>query len=102
MTATTTHAHELLRGDGFMFCNQCHQGMLCGLPQNRKCLRVKPKVSSADLETRALGMLTDDQAMASFIRWRTALHGAKAVQSIRTAADVSEYVNAIFEQVPHD
>lgn len=62
--------------------------------------RAPAREPSADLETRALSMLTDDQAMASFIRWRTALHGAKAVQSIRTAADVSEYVAAIYRELP--
>jgi hypothetical protein len=54
----------------------------------------------ADLETRALGMLTDDQAMASFIRWFGARADAKVLPSLHTAADVSEYVAAIFEKVP--
>jgi hypothetical protein len=55
---------------------------------------------AADLETRALGMLTDDQAMASFIRWFGARADAKVLPSLHTAADVSEYVNAIFAKVP--
>jgi hypothetical protein len=54
----------------------------------------------ACLESRAIALLTDEQAFASFHRWQAVLRGAKSVESLKTAADVSEYVAAIFEKVP--
>lgn len=50
-------------------------------------------------ESRAISMLTDDQAMQSFIRWRTG-HGAVVANSLRETLGVAEYVDAIFSRVP--
>ena len=55
---------------------------------------------ATDLESRALSLLTDDQAMASFIRWRTGTHGDVQCVSMRDQLGVSEYVGAIFNRVP--
>lgn len=52
-------------------------------------------------ESRAISLLTDDQAMASFIRWRTGC-GAIVAPSLTAEMGVAEYVDAIFAEVPHD
>jgi hypothetical protein len=65
-------------------------------PTSRACAR-----ESADvLERRALAMLDDDQAFASFFRWRTALHGESAAPSLCEKLSVQAYVDAIFQKVP--
>jgi hypothetical protein len=55
---------------------------------------------ATDLESRALSMLTDEQAMLSFIRWRTGAHGDVECVSMRDQLGVAEYVDAIFNRVP--
>lgn len=55
---------------------------------------------AADLESRAIAMLDDDQAFASFFRWRTSMAGETAARSLREKLSVSEYVDAIFAKVP--
>lgn len=50
-------------------------------------------------ESRAISMLTDDQAMASFIRWRTG-YGASTAPSLKAELGVAEYVSTIFAGVP--
>lgn len=61
---------------------------------------MRVRESDAVLEQRAISMLTDDQAMASFIRWRTGAHGDVECVSMRDQMGVSEYVDAIFAKVP--
>ena len=86
-TAATTCAREPLSCG---LCGGC--GRIVG------CSHCNSTGIVPDLETRALGMLTDDQAMASFIRWRTAMHGAKAIASLRTALGVEACVDAIYSK----
>jgi hypothetical protein len=57
------------------------------------------RASETDLESRALRMLTDDQAMASFVRWRTGC-GAVVAPSLHEPVSVEAYVDLIFQKVP--
>lgn len=59
-----------------------------------------PAPLPVDLETRALRMLTDDQAMQSFIRWRTGMPDTVPADSLRDEHSVAQYVSAIFNRVP--
>lgn len=62
--------------------------------------RARTRASAAELETRALRMLTDEQAYESFYRWRTRLEGESALPTLRDQMSVEEYVAAIFARVP--
>lgn len=53
-----------------------------------------------DLETLGLSMLTDEQAMASFIRWRAGMPATVPADSLRDEHSVAQYVSAIFNRVP--
>lgn len=61
--------------------------------------RARTRASAAELETRALRMLTDDQAMASFVRWRVSC-GAVVASSLHEPVSVQAYVDAIYARIP--
>lgn len=58
------------------------------------------RACATDLESRAIAMLDDEQAFASFGRWMEVVNAAKRARSLREKLSVSEYVDAIFEKVP--
>lgn len=55
---------------------------------------------AADLESRAIAMLDDDQLWATFFRWRTSMAGETAARSLREKLGVEEYVAAIYREIP--
>lgn len=91
MTAPATRAPAHLPVAG---C--CHDDNPSNLPT---CAKSQTRVAS-DLESRAIAMLNDDQAFASFFRWRTVLRGETAARSLREKLGVEEYVAAIYREIP--
>lgn len=55
---------------------------------------------STDLESRAIAMLDDEQAFASFGRWMEVVNAAKRARSLREQLGVEEYVAAIYREIP--
>lgn len=84
--------------------NDWERGYASGYDAGATCSVTAPTNARAhlpvDLETLGLSMLTDDQAFASFFRWRTALHGESAAPSLCEKLSVHEYIDAIFQKVP--
>ena len=47
-------------------------------------------------ESRAPSEMTDDQAFASFYRWRMTMEGESAARSLREEMSVEDYVKVMF------
>lgn len=79
---------------------RAHLLCVCGEPSMPGVHRTDGPCYVADLESRAIAMLDDDQLWATFFRWRTALHGESAAPSLCEKLSVQAYVDAIFQKVP--
>lgn len=58
------------------------------------------RTCETDLESRAIAMLDDEQAFASFGRWMEVVNAAKRARSLREKLGVEEYVAAIYREIP--
>jgi hypothetical protein len=67
---------------------------------NAPTSRARAHAHPVDLESRAIAMLDDEQAFASFGRWMEVVNAAKRATSLKDRLGVEEYVAAIYAKVP--